>query len=302
MFYAHFFLVMFRYDFIFSFGWNTSHKCHHSFKKKKKKCKLIHLGDSQQWLPFNSFQLQDFVQQWWRTGQGDWKGTSGGGLWDVRQGFGSVDCSALCRTYHSHPDIPKHHWAYHELPQQDQAGEERRDYHPKTSPLSVFDNVTVFSRFVRQDLRVCIVDIFVSNFFLTIYFQEYVCHFKWFCVKGTHALPLKPWSERSTLSRRWRKTSCPARCCSTANGTSWGSCGSKASSTSTSSSCWMRLRASSRCLSGWRPTWPASTTSTPPTCWWESVCRHRSHAVIHLWKERNLLSARFGHINIFCPF
>lgn len=137
--------------------------------KKKKKCKLIHLCDSQQWLPFNSFQLQDFVQQWWRTGQGDWKGTSGGGLWDVRQGFGSVDCSALCRAYHSHPDIPKHHWAYHELPQQDQAGEERTDYHSKTSPLSVFDNVMVFSRFVLQDLRVYIVDIFVSNFYLHIF-------------------------------------------------------------------------------------------------------------------------------------
>lgn len=77
-------------------------------------------------LSFPSSPTQDSVQQRWCGGQGDREGSSGGGLWDMWQGFRWADCSALCWTYHCHQDLPEHHRAHHQLPQQDQTGRKER--------------------------------------------------------------------------------------------------------------------------------------------------------------------------------
>ncbi len=93
---------------------------------------LTHGVDYSHWvefyLSFPSSLTQDSVQQRWCGGQGDREGSPGGGLWDMWQGFRRADCSALCRTYHCHQDLPEHHRAHHQLPQQDQTGREERHW------------------------------------------------------------------------------------------------------------------------------------------------------------------------------
>lgn len=99
------------------------------------------------YLCFPSSLMQDSVQQWWCTGQGDGEGTSGRGLWDMWQRFRRADCSALCRTYHCHQDVPEHHRAHHQLPQQDQTGrKERLVYQSRCWTKWVWKVVKTFTR------------------------------------------------------------------------------------------------------------------------------------------------------------
>lgn len=101
------------------------------------------------WVQSHSFILfslmQDPVQQRWRAGQGDREGTPGGSLRDMRQRFRWADCPALCWTYHCHPDIPEHHGAHHQLPQQDQTGRKARLLYQSVFRLFFSYGVTDFS-------------------------------------------------------------------------------------------------------------------------------------------------------------
>lgn len=89
-------------------------------------------------------EMQDFVEQWRCAGPGDGEGTSGRSLRDMRQGFRWADCSALCRTHHGHQDLPEHHRAHHQLPQQNQTGK-LRDLLTKMDTQGLDETITSIS-------------------------------------------------------------------------------------------------------------------------------------------------------------